>query len=92
MTISNKLLLSIQVTENDLINVMRNRYVTDAMTVYKLLDAKDPESISAETRQRFLEMMCFYNEEEPLPEDLLEERRFFQNSGNINNKRIIKWK
>jgi pentatricopeptide repeat domain-containing protein 3 len=47
------------------------------MLVYELLQKSNAE-ISPELKQSFFELICFYNCEEPLDEDLIEERWFAQ--------------
>lgn len=61
----------------DLEKLIQNAEVEDAMLVYDLLQ-KGKAEISPELKQSFFEMICFYNCEEPLDEDLVEERWFRQ--------------
>ncbi|XP_017868410.1 PREDICTED: protein PTCD3 homolog, mitochondrial [Drosophila arizonae] len=51
----------------------------DAVLVYNLLVQKGIE-VSDALKQSLLELVCFYNNEEPLPEEYIEERWFMQNS------------
>uniref|UniRef100_W8AZV6 Small ribosomal subunit protein mS39 n=1 Tax=Ceratitis capitata TaxID=7213 RepID=W8AZV6_CERCA len=59
--------------------LIRNSQVTDAVIVYNLLKQKGVE-ISNDSKQEILELICFYNNEEPLPEELIEERWFKANA------------
>lgn len=61
----------------DLEKLIQNSEVEDAILVYTLLQKSNAE-ISSELKQSFFEMICFYNCEEPLDEDLIEERWFRQ--------------
>lgn len=53
--------------------------VTDAVLVYNLLEQKGIE-VSDALKQSLLELVCFYNNQEPLPEEYIEERWFMQNN------------
>uniref|UniRef100_A0A1A9V273 Small ribosomal subunit protein mS39 n=1 Tax=Glossina austeni TaxID=7395 RepID=A0A1A9V273_GLOAU len=53
--------------------------VKDAVFVYNLMKKKGVE-ITSETKQNLLELVSFYNNEEPLSEDLYEERSFRQSN------------
>lgn len=66
-----------QVTEDDLKKVIGDVAVNDAMLVYKLLNDKGV-AVSAESKQSLLELLCYYNHEETLSDDLVEERWFRQ--------------
>jgi pentatricopeptide repeat domain-containing protein 3 len=61
----------------DLRNLIADAEVTDAILVFKLLQ-KNNIDIPADLRQSFFEFICFYNCEDPLDEDLIEERWFRQ--------------
>lgn len=56
-----------------------NVQVTDAILVYKLL-TKSGAAISDEMRQQLLELVCFFNHDDTLDEELIEERWFSQTS------------
>jgi len=47
--------------------------------------------ISESTKQSFLELLCFYNCEDTLPEDLIEER-WFRHGGWHKDKQRKTWK
>lgn len=66
-----------QVEVKDLQGLIDDAEVDDAVLVYKLLE-KNKTEIPAELKQSFYEMICFYNCEQPLDEDLVEERWFRQ--------------
>lgn len=61
----------------DLADLIADAEVSDAILVYKLLQKLNIE-IPAELKQSFFELICFYNCEEPLDEELTEERWFRQ--------------
>lgn len=66
-----------KVAPKDLRDLIRDAQVDDAIVVYGLLQ-KNGAEISPELKQSFFEMLCFYNCEEPVDEDLVEERWFKQ--------------
>lgn len=53
--------------------VINNSEVNEAILVYNLLNTKNIE-IPADVKQDLLELVCFYNEENPIPVELFEER------------------
>ncbi|KAF5280612.1 hypothetical protein FQA39_LY05260 [Lamprigera yunnana] len=63
------------VTVSDLNETIKNAYVSDAAFVYKLLRTKNTD-VPRETLQGFLELLCFYNNDDPIPEEFIEERWF----------------
>jgi len=67
-----------QVELSDLVTSIEHSHVNDAILVYSLLKKNNVE-IPNELKQTFLELICFYNCEEPLEEDMVEERWFRQN-------------
>ncbi|KAF5301509.1 hypothetical protein FQR65_LT08812 [Abscondita terminalis] len=78
------------VTVADLNEVISNSYTCDAVVIYKLLKSKDID-VPTETMQELLQLLCFYNHEEPLPEDFIEERWFKQSSKGKERQRKT-WK
>lgn len=68
-----------QVVEEDLKNVIKEALVSDAILIYKLLKDKGI-AISSKTQQSLLELLCFYNHNNTLPEEFIEERWFRQTS------------
>jgi pentatricopeptide repeat domain-containing protein 3 len=74
----------------DLKNLIEDADVTDAILVYRLLQKNNIE-IPAELKQSFFELICFYNCDEPLDEDLIEERWFRQIERNKERHRKT-WK
>ncbi|XP_022160312.1 protein PTCD3 homolog, mitochondrial [Myzus persicae] len=63
--------------ENELKLIIEKAIVSDAITVYNLLRKKDIE-ISSDTQQSLLELVCFYNNQDDLEEDWIEERWYTQ--------------
>lgn len=79
-----------QVTEETLLKTINEVQVTTAINVYKLLE-KNNVKLSPETLQAFLELLCYYNNDDTLPEEFIEERWFRQ--GNKVKDRLRKtWK
>lgn len=78
------------VTVDDLKNTIKKELVSDAILVYKLLRDKDVE-ISAEDKQELLELVSFYNEQDALNEELIEER-WFKQTGKIRERQRKTWK
>ncbi|KAJ4431515.1 hypothetical protein ANN_20113, partial [Periplaneta americana] len=64
-----------EVDEEVLKQVIKDVLVSDAITVYQLLE-KNGKNISHSTKQSLLELLCFFNCEDTLPEDMIEERWF----------------
>lgn len=78
------------VDESSLEQLIANVQVSDAILVYNLM-LQRKISISNELRQSFLELICFNNHEDNIPEELIEERWFSRN--NIGKERQRKtWK
>lgn len=67
-----------QVELADLQHLIEHCQVEDAILVHSLLKKNNVE-IPDDLKQSFLELVCYYNCEEPLEEDLIEERWFRQN-------------
>lgn len=67
-----------KVEVKDLADLIKDAEVTDAALVYRLLQKSNAE-IPPELKQSLFELICFYNCEEPLDEELVEERWFKQN-------------
>lgn len=78
-----------KVDETTLRNTIRDVQVTDSIFVYNLL-LKDGE-VSVELKQSLLELICYYNHEDTLPEDLIEERWFSQSTVGRDRQRKT-WK
>ncbi|XP_055837549.1 protein PTCD3 homolog, mitochondrial [Episyrphus balteatus] len=64
-----------EVDETSLQNLIHNSEVTDAVFVYNLMKTKNLP-IADDVKQSLLELICFYNNEEPIPEEFIEERWF----------------
>ncbi|XP_017778840.1 PREDICTED: protein PTCD3 homolog, mitochondrial [Nicrophorus vespilloides] len=67
-----------EVTEDTLKHVIDEVLIPDAKKIYKLMIEKGME-ISKETQQALLDLLCFYNNEDTLSEEFIEER-WFRNS------------
>ncbi|XP_067012701.1 small ribosomal subunit protein mS39 [Anabrus simplex] len=78
------------VAEETLRSLINSAAVSDAITVYQLLE-KQEKPVSQDTRQQLLELLCFYNCEDSLPEEWIEERWFRQGTRG-NTKRRKTWK
>lgn len=61
-----------QVSEEILVSTMRKGQVSDALHVYKLLD----KDVSKATKQSLLEIMCYTNGYDSVPEEFTEERSY----------------
>lgn len=61
------------------------------MLVYNLLKKRSIE-VPIELQQNLLELICFYNHEEPLCDEFIEERWFRQSSGNYRERQRKSWK
>lgn len=70
---------SSEVTEEDLKRVIDDVQVADAYFMYKLLKNKHLK-ISEDTQQNLLELLCYFNSENTLSEEFIEERWFKQSS------------
>ncbi|XP_016943438.3 small ribosomal subunit protein mS39 [Drosophila suzukii] len=68
-----------QVEESSLRQLIAQGELKDAVLVYNLLEQKGTV-ISPELKQSLLELVCFHNNQEPLPEEYIEERWFMQNN------------
>lgn len=66
-----------QVEVTDLEKLIENVDVKDAVLVYNLLKKNNIE-IRPELKQSLMELLCFFNHEESLPEEFIEERWFRQ--------------
>lgn len=74
-----------EVTEMTLVNCIKDYDVINSINAYNNLMKKGTE-ISQETRQLLLELLCFYNGQEPLPDEYLETRWLKQKSDSENKK------
>ncbi|XP_013174951.1 PREDICTED: protein PTCD3 homolog, mitochondrial [Papilio xuthus] len=63
-----------KVTEEDFKYTLNNALVEDAIKVFELLGGVN--ALSEELKMEFLQLLCFYNEKEPLAMEWLEERWF----------------
>uniref|UniRef100_A0A182QET3 Small ribosomal subunit protein mS39 n=1 Tax=Anopheles farauti TaxID=69004 RepID=A0A182QET3_9DIPT len=79
-----------QVETTDLQKLIDSVEVKDAILVYNLLK-KNGIEVGDELKQQLLELLCFYNHEDTLPEQFIEERWFRQ--GTVGRERQRKtWK
>lgn len=75
-----------EVQEKDLHDLIKNVEVSDATFVYNLMKNNSIE-ISYDTKMSLLQLICYYNHEETLHEDWIEERWFQQSmKGNLFSK------
>ncbi|CAI6343787.1 unnamed protein product [Macrosiphum euphorbiae] len=81
---------SYDLDENELKTIIEKGIVSDAIAVYNLLKKKDIE-ISSDTQQSLLELVCFYNNQDDLEEDWIEERWYTQANKNREEYRNT-WK
>ncbi|XP_050546265.1 protein PTCD3 homolog, mitochondrial isoform X1 [Daktulosphaira vitifoliae] len=65
------------VNENDLKKVINLGNVSDALTIYSLLKNKNKE-LNIDTKQSLLELVCFYNSQDVIEENWIEERWYTQ--------------
>lgn len=80
------------VEEQTLLQVIGNGRVGDALIIYDLLVGKQI-AVSDATKQALLELVCFTNEEDGTPEELIEERWFGHSARTKSAETIIKtWK
>ncbi|XP_005177751.1 small ribosomal subunit protein mS39 [Musca domestica] len=68
-----------EVTLETLEQLIKQSLIQDAVFVYNLMKTKGVE-ITAEAKQSMLELLSFYNHEEPMPEEFYEERWFKENT------------
>lgn len=79
-----------EVEVRDLQGLIADAQVSDAVLVYRLLH-KNKVELPADLKQSFFELICFYNCEEPLDEDLIEER-WFRQSERLKERYRKTWK
>ncbi|KAH0560601.1 hypothetical protein KQX54_006230, partial [Cotesia glomerata] len=65
-----------QVSEEVLKKVIKDANPSDALTIYKLLE----EQVSVETKSELFQLLCYYNNEEPLSEELMANKWFKNDS------------
>ncbi|XP_061392704.1 small ribosomal subunit protein mS39-like [Musca vetustissima] len=68
-----------EVTQQTLEQLIKQSQIQDAVFVYNLMKTKGVE-ITSEAKQSLLELLSFYNHEEPMPEEYYEERWFKENT------------
>lgn len=74
----------------DLAGLIADAEVSDAIFVYHLLE-KNKVEVPADLKQAFFELICFYNAEDPLDEDLIEER-WFRQSERLKERHRKTWR
>lgn len=79
-----------EVTPQTLNQLIKQSQIEDAVFVYNLMKQKGIE-ISNEQKQSLLELISFYNNEEPLPEELYEER-WFKHNNEVQQRHRKTWK
>lgn len=81
-----------EVDETSLQTLINNSEVADAVLVYNLMKTKGLP-ITDEIKQSLLELISFYNNEEQIPEEFIEERWFSDSQQSTYNLRLKKtWK
>lgn len=78
------------VTESDLKSAISRSQVSDAILINNLLKTKSID-IAETTKQSLLELLCFNNSEDLLPEEFIEER-WFKQSSRLREKQRKTWK
>ncbi|EDW32494.1 GL10414 [Drosophila persimilis] len=68
-----------EVDESSLGQLIEQGELKDAVLVYNLMEQKGI-ALSSELKQRLLELVCFHNNQDPLPEEYIEERWFLENN------------
>lgn len=79
-----------EVNESSLEQLIAHAEVSDAIIVYNLMVNRNI-NITNELRQSFLELICFYNHEDNIAEELIEERWFSQ-TGTSRERLRKTWK
>lgn len=79
-----------EVSEQDLVNLINNVQVSDAVLVYQLLKNKQVD-VSPNVEQSLLELICYNNGEDTLSDEFIEERWFRQSSKGKERQRKT-WK
>ncbi|XP_017149941.1 protein PTCD3 homolog, mitochondrial [Drosophila miranda] len=68
-----------EVDESSLGQLIEQGELKDAVLVYNLMEQKGI-ALSSELKQSLLELVCFHNNQDPLPEEYIEERWFLENN------------
>jgi pentatricopeptide repeat domain-containing protein 3 len=79
-----------EVELSDLESSIMHSHVNDSILIYSLLKKNNVE-ISSDLMHAFLELVCYYNCEEPLEEDMIEER-WFRQSEKIKERARKTWR
>ncbi|XP_050420754.1 protein PTCD3 homolog, mitochondrial [Adelges cooleyi] len=66
-----------EVNETDLQRVIKSGAVSDAITIYNILKKQDTD-LNLETQQALLELVCFFNSQDDIEEDWIEEKWYTQ--------------
>ncbi|XP_060532689.1 small ribosomal subunit protein mS39 [Cylas formicarius] len=66
-----------ELAEQDLTDAMEKNQVSDSLLIYKILQERNAD-ISAKSTQALLELLCYYNSQDDIDEEWLEERWFRQ--------------
>lgn len=80
-----------EVDNEVLSEVIGNAFVTDAITVYELMQKKGIE-VSGECKQSLLELLCFFNESDEVDPELIEEKWFTVAAKSAKNAIKKTWK
>ncbi|XP_033254037.1 protein PTCD3 homolog, mitochondrial-like [Drosophila miranda] len=68
-----------EVDESSLGQLIEQGELKDAVLVYNLMEQKGI-ALSSELKQSLLELVCFHNNQDPLPEEYIEEQWFLENN------------
>lgn len=79
-----------EVKISDLQKLVQDSHINDAVLVYGLLKNNNID-IPADLKHDFFELLCFYNHDEPLDEEWIEER-WFKQSERIKERPRKTWK
>lgn len=74
-------------TEEDLVYTIKNALLEDAVKVFELLGGVD--NVNEELKLYLLQLICFYNEKEPISNEWIEERWF---STAVKERQSTTWK
>ncbi|CAH0552989.1 unnamed protein product [Brassicogethes aeneus] len=79
-----------KVTEEDLKNVIDDVQISEAVNVYKICKENNIE-VSQVSQQKLLELLCYYNSEDTLDKEFIEER-WFRQSSRLKEKQRKIWR
>ncbi|XP_018331049.1 protein PTCD3 homolog, mitochondrial [Agrilus planipennis] len=80
-----------KVAEEDLKHAIEDTHVSDASLIYKLLKKMGAE-INNDTQLNLLELLCFYNGDDAMSDEFIEEKWFKQTSKEVREQFKKTWK